>query len=123
MAELAGMLLGFLQKEIYSLARAFILMRMIFSLIVKLFSGHFPNILFMITHTLPTLMYTFDALEPHIDALTMEIHHSKHHQAYITNYMKLLEGSGLIEKYSPLELLACMDEVVSDKRQGVINNL
>jgi SNF family Na+-dependent transporter len=123
MAELAGMLLGFLQKEIYSLAREFILIIVIFSLILKLLSGYFPNILFMITHTLPTLTYSYNALEPHIDALTMEIHHSKHHQTYITNYTKLLEGSGLIEKYSPLELLACMDEVVSDKRQGVINNL
>ena len=45
----------------------------------------------MITHSLPELAYAYDALEPHIDALTMEIHHSKHHQTYITNYTKLLE--------------------------------
>ena len=37
------------------------------------------------SHTLPALAYAYDALEPHIDALTMEIHHSRHHQAYINN--------------------------------------
>lgn len=77
----------------------------------------------MLTHSLPALTYAYDALDPHIDALTMEIHHSKHHQTYITNYTKLLEGSGLLEKYSPLELLAHIDEVPDDKKQGVINNL
>lgn len=77
----------------------------------------------MLHHSLPALAYSYDALEPHIDALTMEIHHSKHHQTYITNYMKLLEGSGLIEKYSPEELLKNLDEVPTDKKQGVINNL
>lgn len=77
----------------------------------------------MLTHSLPTLSYSYDALEPHIDALTMEIHHSKHHQTYITNYTKLLEGTGLLEKYSPLELLMHIEEVPADKKQGVINNL
>lgn len=74
-------------------------------------------------HSLPTLSYPYNALEPHIDALTMEIHHSRHHQTYITNYTKLLEWTGLVEKYSPLELLAHLDEVPADKKQGVINNL
>jgi len=77
----------------------------------------------MLQHSLPSLPYAYDALEPHIDAKTMEIHHSKHHQTYITNYTKLLEGSGLIEKYSPEELLKNLDEVPADKKQGVINNL
>lgn len=77
----------------------------------------------MLTHSLPTLSYEYNALEPHIDALTMEIHHSKHHQAYVTNYTKLLEGTGLLEKYSPEELLTHIDEISSDKKQWVINNL
>lgn len=42
--------------------------------------------------TLPQLPYAYNALEPHIDAMTMEIHHTKHHQAYITNLNKALEG-------------------------------
>lgn len=75
-------------------------------------------------HSLPQLPYAYDALEPHIDAQTMEIHHSKHHQTYITNYTKLLEGSGLLEKYSPEELLLQhLEEVPAEKKQGVINNL
>lgn len=44
--------------------------------------------------TLPSLPYAFNALEPHIDARTMEIHHGKHHNAYVTNLNKALEGSG-----------------------------
>ncbi len=45
-------------------------------------------------HTLPALPYAFDALEPHIDAQTMQIHHDKHHQAYVDNLNKALEGTG-----------------------------
>ena len=45
------------------------------------------------THTLPPLPYSFDALEPYIDAKTMEIHHDKHHGAYVTNLNKALEGA------------------------------
>ena len=44
---------------------------------------------------LPSLPYAYDALEPHIDAKTMEIHHSKHHQAYVTNLNKALAGTKL----------------------------
>lgn len=77
----------------------------------------------MLTHSLPDLAYSFDSLEPHIDALTMEIHHDRHHQTYITNYTKLLEGTGLLEKYMPEILIHHLDEVPSEKRQGVTNNL
>lgn len=45
------------------------------------------------THTLPALTYAYDALEPHIDAMTMQIHHSKHHQAYVDNLNKALAGT------------------------------
>ena len=54
-------------------------------------------------YTLPALPYAFDALEPHIDARTMEIHHGKHHQAYITNVNNALQGSPLLEQ--PVEKL------------------
>lgn len=77
----------------------------------------------MLSHSLPALSYPFDALEPHIDAITMEIHHDRHHQAYINNYTKLLEGTGLLEKYSADELACHLDEVPTEKKQGVINNL
>ncbi len=45
------------------------------------------------THTLPALTYAYDALEPHIDAMTMQIHHSRHHQAYVDNLNKALAGT------------------------------
>lgn len=77
----------------------------------------------MLIHSLLPLPYPFNALEPHIDALTMEIHHDRHHQAYITNYVKLLEGTGILDKYDPEELLQHLDEVPADKRQSVTNNL
>ncbi len=72
-------------------------------------------------HTLPPLPYAFDALEPHIDARTMEIHHSKHHQTYITNLNKALEGSPLAEQ--PVEqVIAHLDAVPEAIRAVVRNN-
>ncbi|MGL5097218.1 MAG: superoxide dismutase, partial [Planctomycetia bacterium] len=56
-------------------------------------------------HTLPELGYAYDALEPHIDARTMEIHHSKHHQAYITNLNNALAGKPEREAKSLGEIL------------------
>lgn len=49
-------------------------------------------------HSLPALPYSFDALEPHIDAQTMQIHHDKHHQAYVDNLNKALAGTGAEDK-------------------------
>ncbi|TDB01861.1 superoxide dismutase [Halomonas marinisediminis] len=72
-------------------------------------------------HTLPDLPYAYDALEPHIDALTMEIHHSRHHQTYVNNLNAALEGTGL-EGVPVDELLADLDKVPAEKRQAVINN-
>jgi Fe-Mn family superoxide dismutase len=72
-------------------------------------------------YTLPDLPYAFDALEPYIDALTMEIHHDKHHGTYVTNLNNALEGSALGDL--PIEeLLQQLDQVPEDKRMAVRNN-
>ena len=72
-------------------------------------------------YTLPPLPYDFGALEPHIDARTMEIHHGKHHQAYINNVNAALEGTGL-EGRAIEDLLMDVNTVPEAKRQTVINN-
>ncbi|MFM1920908.1 MAG: hypothetical protein RLZZ303_2542 [Candidatus Hydrogenedentota bacterium] len=72
-------------------------------------------------YSLPALGYAFDALEPHIDARTMEIHHGKHHQAYINNVNAALEGSDL-GNHAIEDLLINIKDVPEDKRQVVINN-
>jgi Fe-Mn family superoxide dismutase len=72
-------------------------------------------------HQLPPLPYAFDALEPHIDAQTMEIHHSKHHQTYVNNLNAALEGQPWAEL--PVEeLLRRLSEVPAELRPAVINN-
>ena len=71
--------------------------------------------------SLPKLDYAYDALEPKIDAKTMEIHHSRHHQTYVNNLNAALEGTGL-EDVPVDELLADLDKVPAEKRQAVINN-
>ncbi|MCK0744727.1 superoxide dismutase [Chromohalobacter nigrandesensis] len=72
-------------------------------------------------HQLPTLPYAYDALEPHIDALTMEIHHSRHHQTYVNNLNAALEGTDL--ESLPVEtLMGEIERVPEAKRQAVINN-
>jgi Fe-Mn family superoxide dismutase len=71
--------------------------------------------------TLPELPYAHDALEPHIDARTMEIHHGKHHQAYVDNANKALEGTDLAD--APVEeVLAKLDSLPDDVRTAVRNN-
>ncbi len=73
-------------------------------------------------HTLPALGYAYDALEPHIDARTMEIHHSKHHQAYITNLNNAIAGKSELEAKSSAELIANLAAVPEDIRTAVRNN-
>lgn len=73
-------------------------------------------------HTLPKLPYSFDALEPHIDAKTMEIHYTKHHQAYVDNLNKLLDSHADLKDLSVEELLSDVSKIPEDIRQGVINN-
>ena len=71
--------------------------------------------------SVPDLSYAFAALEPHIDARTMEIHHDKHHAAYVTNLNAALEGSEWSDK--PIdELLRNLDSIPEDKRMAVRNN-
>lgn len=72
-------------------------------------------------HTLPELGYAYDALEPHIDARTMEIHHSKHHNAYVTNLNAALEGTGLEDKCL-CDLIGDLSAVPEAKRTAVRNN-
>jgi Fe-Mn family superoxide dismutase len=73
-------------------------------------------------HTLPALPYALNALEPHIDAKTMEIHHGKHHQAYITNLNNALAGHPDLEAKSIDELIGNLDAVPEAIRTVVRNN-
>jgi len=71
--------------------------------------------------SVPDLSYAFDALEPHIDARTMEIHHDKHHAAYVTNLNAALEGTPWAEQ-SIEAVLTSLDSIPEDKRAAVRNN-
>jgi Fe-Mn family superoxide dismutase len=73
-------------------------------------------------HTLPALGYAYDALEPLIDARTMEIHHSKHHNAYITNLNAAIAGKSDLESLSSDALIGNLDAVPQDIRTAVRNN-
>lgn len=72
-------------------------------------------------YTLPSLSFAFDALEPHIDARTMEIHHGKHHATYITNVNNAIAGTEL-EAKSVEALIADLGAVPEAKRTAVRNN-
>jgi len=72
-------------------------------------------------YTLPALGFAHDALEPHIDTTTMQIHHGKHHNAYVTNLNAALEGVNVGSK-SVEDLLKDLSGVPADKKQAVINN-
>ena len=72
-------------------------------------------------YSVPDLAYPFDALEPHIDARTMEIHHDKHHGAYVTNLNAALEGTEWMDR--PIEsVLANLEIIPEGKRTAVRNN-
>ena len=73
-------------------------------------------------YSLPGLPYSTDALEPHIDARTMEIHHGKHHNAYVTNVNKALEGHDDLASKSIEDLVAGLDSVPEGIRNAVRNN-
>ncbi len=72
-------------------------------------------------YTLPTLPYAYDAHEPNIDAKTMEIHHSKHHQTYINNINGAIEGTPW-EKLSVEQLVAQVNSLPDELKNNVINN-
>lgn len=73
-------------------------------------------------HILPDLPYAFSALEPHIDALTMETHHDKHHAAYVKNLNAALEKHPELQTKSVEELLRSINTVPEDIRAAVRNN-
>ena len=72
--------------------------------------------------TLPDLPYKFDALEPHIDARTMEIHHGKHHGTYVQRLNQALEGKGALASKSLEDLLKNLDAVPAEIRTAVRNH-
>jgi Fe-Mn family superoxide dismutase len=76
----------------------------------------------MSAHLLPELTYAFDALEPSLDARTMEIHHDKHHAAYVNNLNGALQGHGDLIDVPVEDLLRRIDQVPDDIRTAVRNN-
>lgn len=74
------------------------------------------------TYTLPALPYAYDALEPHFDKQTMEIHHSKHHQAYINNANAALENLPEFASLGAEELISKIDQLPADKKTVLRNN-
>ena len=74
-------------------------------------------------YELPKLTYPYDALEPYIDAQTMELHHSKHHQTYINNANNLLKNHPELEKLPLEKLLASLSQTPEEIRAGLRNNV
>src|SRR5437762_8304034 len=73
-------------------------------------------------YELPKLPYAYDALEPHIDAKTMEIHYTKHHQTYVNNLNNAIKGKADLEKKSVEDLISDLNAVPEDIRTVVRNN-
>src|SRR5256884_3407568 len=76
----------------------------------------------IMAYELPKLPYAYDALEPHIDARTMEIHYTKHHQTYITNVNNAIKGKADLEKKSVEDLISDLSAVSEDIRTVVRND-
>ncbi|WP_042861618.1 superoxide dismutase [Mn] [Dickeya sp. NCPPB 3274] len=74
------------------------------------------------SYSLPSLPYAYDALEPHFDKQTMEIHHSKHHQAYVNNANAALESLPEFASLSAEELITKLDQLPADKKGPLRNN-
>ena len=74
------------------------------------------------TFKLPELKYAYDALEPHIDKQTMEIHHTRHHQTYVDNLNKALEGHDKFKEINIWELIRDLNSVPDDIKTAVRNN-
>lgn len=76
----------------------------------------------VMAHELPALPYAYDALEPHIDKETMNIHHTKHHNTYVTNLNNAIKGHADLENKSVEELISNLDAVPEEIRTAVRNN-
>jgi Fe-Mn family superoxide dismutase len=74
------------------------------------------------SHQLPDLGYAYDALEPHIDARTMEIHHTKHHNTYVTGLNAALEGQNDLQTLSVEALIQQIDQIPTDIQTPVRNH-
>jgi len=74
------------------------------------------------SHAIPSLGYDYDALEPYIDAKTMEIHHTKHHQTYVDKLNAALEGHGELASLGVNELICDLSRVPEDIRAAVRNH-
>ena len=79
------------------------------------------NLIRKMAYSLPDLPYSHDALEPHIDSQTMEIHHGKHHNAYITKLNDAIAGNAELEGKSIEDLVSSLDSV-PDNIRGVVRN-
>src|SRR6478609_1613186 len=89
---------------------------------MELITLHILRRFLIMAHQLPALPYAHNALEPHIDATTMEIHHGRHHNAYVTNLNAALESAPELQSKSIDELIADLASVPEAIRTAVRNN-
>ncbi|MFP1482535.1 hypothetical protein ACLB1S_00775 [Escherichia coli] len=81
-----------------------------------------PTMLEMMSYTLPSLPYAYNALEPHFDKQTMEIHHTKHHQTYVNNANAALKTYKNFPNLPVKELITKLDQLPADKKTVLRNN-